>query len=101
MIILYEGEKRDIIVKVVRRIAGAYILSSAERRILTAARAVVPGFDWAAATWDPAAAELSALFDSTAAGLTAPGIYYLQLRCTIGAERYETEIRVDVSDWGP
>ena len=102
MIILYEGEKRDVVVSVTRmRGSGFWSLTSPQYRIVTAERALVTGFNWATASWDATSGELSALFDSTAAGLTAPGTYYMQLRCTIGAELYEAEVRVDVSEWGP
>ena len=97
-----EGEKKDVIVKVSRLLgSGAITLTSPERRILDGNRALVPGFDWAAATWDATLAHLFALFDSTLAGLTAPGTYYMQLRGVIGSERYATEVRVDLVEWGP
>jgi len=99
---LRESEKKDIAVKVERtRGTGAISLTSPERRILDAARAVIAGFDWGAASWDGTTAELFALFDSTAAGLTAPATYYMQLRGVIGSERYAAEVRVDLIEWGP
>ena len=97
-----EGLKEDIAVKVERtRGTGAITLTTPERRILDASRALVTGFDWNAALWDDVNKELYALFDSTAAGLTAPGTYYMQLRAVFGLERYGTEVRVEVAEWGP
>jgi hypothetical protein len=102
MIALREGEKRDAIVAVRRVLGtGAYILSNAEYRILTAARAAVAGYGWAAATWDSSAGQLYALFDSTVSALATPGIYYVQLRGTIGSELYEAEVTVRVVEAGP
>ena len=97
-----EGAKKDIICKIERVLgSGVFTVTSPERRVLDANRALVSGFDWGPGTWDSANAHLYSLFDSTAAGLTAPGTYYMQLRCVIGVERYAQEIRVDVVDWGP
>lgn len=104
MIWLKEGEKRTIRASV-RRLTGegAITLTSPQRRILTAARTLVAGFDWAAAAWVSTlgAEEISTLFDSTAAGLTGVGFYFVQLRGVIGAELYGIEIKVEVLDWGP
>ena len=102
MIWLHEGEKRYIKAKLLRLTgSGAITLTSPERRILTSARVVAVGFDWAAATWDSANSELVALFDSTVAALSTPGHYYVQLRGVIASELYATEIKVEVLDWGP
>jgi hypothetical protein len=99
---LKEGEKRTIRAKVKRREgSGAIVLTTPERRIVDANRALVAGFDWAAASWDPNTNELSALFDSTSANLSAVGTYYMELRGTVGPERYGIEIQVDVQEWGP
>lgn len=102
MIEIEEGEKEDIIVAVTRkRGSGAVPVTSPQRRILNAAKTVVSGFDWAAASWDATAGDLYALFDSTLTGLTAVGTYYMQLRCTIGSELYRMTVRVDVVEAGP
>ena len=99
---LKEGEKRTIRAEVKRVTgSGAISLTTPQRRILNSTHALVATFDWAAAAWDSATNEISALFDSTATGLTAVGIYYMQFRGVIGAERYEIEIPVNVSEWGP
>lgn len=102
MIALKEGEKRSVKARV-RRLAGAgaIALTSPQRRILDANLALITGFDWATATWDPDNEEISTLFDSTVAGLSAPATYYVQLRGTIGAELYAIQIAVIVNDWGP
>jgi hypothetical protein len=102
---LKEGEKRVIRAEVKRTSgSGAIVVSAPQFRIVAgatvAARAVVAGFDWASATWD-GVSEISALFDSTIAALSAPGNYYLQFRGVIGVELYEKEITVKVADWGP
>lgn len=100
MIQLKEGEKRIAIARLQRLVgAGTVTLTTPERRILDGNRAVVK--DWAAAAWDATKLELSALFDSTATGLTAPGTYYMQLRGTIDTELYAIEIEVKLTDWGP
>ncbi len=97
-----EGAKGNVTVRVGRtRGSGAITLTSPERRILDANRALIAGLDWGAATWDGTLHELSALFDSTAAGLTVPGTYYVQLRGTIGTERYVTEVKVILEEFGP
>jgi len=100
---LREGEKRDISVRVsrTRGLETDVTLTNPQRRILDADRAVITSFDWATASWDSEERELYAAFDSTATGLATPGIYYMQLRGTIGTEVYAREIRVDVLDWGP
>lgn len=99
---LKEGDKRNVRAQA-ERLAGTgpITLTSPERRILDGNRALVIGFDWAAATWDAALQVLSALFDSTLAGLTVPATYYMQLRGTIGQERYVTEVTVSLQDIGP
>jgi len=97
-----EGVKVDIAVKAERtRGTGAITLTSPERRIVDASRALVSGFDWSAALWDDVNKELYALFDSTVAALSTPATYYMQLRAVFGLERYGTEVRVDVVEWGP
>lgn len=99
---LKEGDKRTIRVKVERtQSSGAITLTTPERRILDANRAVVTGFDWGAATWDATLNELSALFDSNVADLLTPGTYFMQLRGTIGVERYVTEVKVVLEEIGP
>jgi len=102
MITLKEGEKRTIAAKVKRRRgSGAITLTNPERRIVDANFALVVGFDWGAATWDATKNEISALFDSTLAGLTAVGDYYMELRGVIGPERYGIKVKVTVEEWGP
>lgn len=102
MLTLFEGEKKDVRVKVVRKDGGgAFTATSVERRILNAARTLVAAFDWTAATWDGSNAEVYTLFDSTATGLTTPATYYVQFRFVIGTERYEAEQAVRVQEWGP
>lgn len=76
-------------------------LTSPQRRIVNSARALVTGFDWAAATWDGATGKLYFLFDSTVAAISTPGTYYAQFRGTIGAEIVGGEVPVVVRDWGP
>lgn len=99
---IYEGGKELIEVQITRRRGSDPItLTTPERRILDSGRALVSGFDWTACQWDETNAILSALFDSTATGLTVPGLYYMQLRGVIGNERYEAEVPVTVKDWGP
>ncbi len=96
---VYKGEKQDIAVRVSWRPgrgSGPITLTSPGRRILDKTRAVVTNFDWAAASWDATKQELFASFDSTAVGLTTVGIYWMQLRGTIGAELYETEVKVEL-----
>ena len=102
MITVREGEKKDIAVKIERsRGSAAFTLTTPQRRILDASRVLVTGFDWAAASWDAATSELFALFDGTAAGLTAPGDYHMQLRGTIANELYAAEVKVVVVEWAP
>ena len=97
-----EGAKNTIRARVERtQGSGAITLVTPERRIVDANRALIAGFDWAAAAWDGTLNELSALFDSNLAGLTAPGTYYMQLRGTIGPERYVTEVKVILEEFGP
>lgn len=99
---LYEGEKRVIEVQLKRRRgSGAISLTSPERRILDANRDVASGFDWASATWNSTDEIISTLFDSTQAALQTPGVYYLQFRGVIGADRPEFEVQVVVREWGP
>ena len=76
------------------------MLTSPQRRILNSARAVISGFDWGDAVWTAGSSEISALFDSTTAGLTMPATYYMQLRGVIGAELYAADIIVVLGDWG-
>jgi hypothetical protein len=102
MILCKEGEKKDIRATVTQVSgSGTWTLTTPQYRILDSSRVLVVGYDWAAATWDSAAAELYALFDSTIAVLSTVGTYYVQLRGTIGAERYETEVTVQVIEVGP
>lgn len=102
MIVINEGEKRNIEFSVKRnRGSGAITLTAPERRILNSQRVLIINFDWAAAIWDSTDEILFALFDSTAAGLTVAGRYYMQLRGTIGSERYGGEIVVQLREWGP
>jgi hypothetical protein len=102
MYTLKEGEKRTVRGRIERKTgAGAIALTTPQRRILNTSRALITGFDWATAQWDATASEISALFDSTATGLTAPGTYYMQLRGVIGSELYAIEIKVVVQEWGP
>jgi len=102
MITLLEGEKRDVVVSLTRiRGSGTWSLTSPQYRILDYKRAVITGYNWVTAAWDATESELSALFDSTLTGLTTVGIYYVQLRGTIGTERYGAEVRVQLLDWGP
>ena len=81
--------------------SGAIALTSPERRIVDSARALITGYDWAAASWDSTRSELWTAFDSTLANLTAVGTYYVQLRGVIDGVRRGGEIRVDVVNWGP
>lgn len=104
---IFEGEKRNIAVSV-KRLAGAtsYVVTAPERRVLDASKAVVSGYDWASATYDSATNKVLMLFDSTVAALSAPGTYYVQLRCVItpsggSAERYVAQITVVLKDLGP
>jgi hypothetical protein len=102
MLLLFEGEKKDVRVKVVRKDGGGdFTAGTVQRRILDAARALITTFDWATATWDGSNYEVYSLFDSTATGLTTPGMYFVQYRFTIGTERYEVECPVRVVEWGP
>lgn len=99
---LFEGEKRDIAVTVKRNYgSGAIDLTAPQRRILDSKRVLITGYDWAAATWDASNNELYTLFDSTLAGLSAPGTYLVQLRGTIGTELYVREVTVQVRNLGP
>lgn len=99
---LFEGEKRNIAASVKRNSGtGAISLTTPQRRILDANKALVTGFDWASATWDGTNNKIYALFDSTAAGLTALGTYFVQLRGTIGQELYVFQVTVQVKDLGP
>ena len=103
MIALREGKKRDIRALVTRVDGGSgtWALTSPLFRILDANRALVSGYDWAAATWDSTTSQIYALFDSTVAALAAPGLYYVQLMGTIGAETYDCEVEVWVVESGP
>jgi len=97
-----EGEKLDVRMEVdLVSGSGTWALTTPQYRILTSARAVASGYDWADATWDSTALELYALFDSTIAALSTPGLYYMQFRGTIGAERVGGEVLVNVIEWGP
>lgn len=102
MLILKEGEKKNVRATVTQTAGtGTWSLTTPQYRILNSGRTVVAGYDWATATWDSTAAELYALFDSTIAVLSTVGTYYVQLRGTIGTERYEIEITVQVVEVGP
>jgi hypothetical protein len=81
--------------------SGTWALTSPQRRVLDANHVLIAGFDWATCTWDAVALELYWLFDSTVAGLTAPGYYYVQFRGTIGTELCEAEVAVQVTEFGP
>lgn len=97
---LKEGEKRILRARLERQSgSGAASLSSPEYRVLSAANAVI--YDWAAATWTAASAEISALFDGAAAGLTAPGTYYFWMRGVVGLELYKSVHKVIVEEAGP
>jgi hypothetical protein len=102
MRVIFEGSAEDGRM-LVERVSGSgsWSLTSPQRRILTSTRTLVAGYDWAACTWDSVASDLYTLFDSALTGLTAPGDYYLQFRCTIGAERPEAEMIFRVKEWGP
>lgn len=100
MMTLREGEKHDVRVKCERTDStGDVTMTTPQYRILSATRTVL--VDWGNATWDDTADELYALFDSTLALLLAPGVYYVQLRGTIGTERYMQEVVVQVVEAGP
>lgn len=102
MVIVREGEKKDIAVKVERtRGSGEIAVTVPQYRILNASRALVAGFDWAVAVWDDVNDELYMLFDSTVVNLSTPGTYYVQLRGTINTERYQKEVTVHVVEVGP
>ena len=102
MRLIYEGAKSSIEMEVRReRGTGPIILSNPQYRIVDAARALITGFDWAVADWDDETNIISAMFDSSVTGITAVGKYYMQFRATIGAERYEWEVTVQVREWGP
>jgi hypothetical protein len=102
MTTLREGDIRELAWSVTRaRGSGEWLLTSPQRRILTGARALVAGFDWAAAAWDAATGEIAATFDTTVAALSAPGDYLVQVRFTIGAERYVAERLVRLRESGP
>ena len=81
--------------------AGAITVTSPERRIVDSNRALIGGYDWAAATWNASTAQLLYIFDSTLTGLTAVATYYVQLRGVANGVRRGGEIRVDVINWGP
>lgn len=102
MITCKEGEKKDVRVEVAQVSgSGTWSLTTPQYRILDSTRVLVTGYDWADATWDSSASELYALFDSTVAVLSTVGTYFVQLRGTIGAERYEAEVTVQVVEVGP
>lgn len=102
MIVVREGEMVDVGMMISRaRGSGAWALVTEQYRILDGGHALVTGYDWAAATWDAAASELYALFDSTIAVLSQPGVYYMQLRGVIGVERYEFEVPISLREVGP
>ena len=102
MVTVREGEKKDVAVKVERtRGTGSVTVTAPQYRVLNAARALVTGYDWAAAAWDDVNDELYILFDSTALNLATPGVYYVQLRGTIGTELYQKEVTVQVVEVGP
>lgn len=101
MKIIFEGLKEDVISRVRQRGIGAYIASSAERRIVDSAFVLIPGFDWEACTWDATEETIIALFDSTLTGLSVPGFYWMEQRLTIGAERIGIRTKVWLREWGP
>ena len=82
-------------------------LTSAQRRILDRDRNLVSSsFDWTStdfggAVWDSANEEIYTSFGSTSSGLNIPGQYFVQLRGTIGTEKYTKEIIVQVLEVGP
>ena len=97
---LFEGEKRNIRAKVSPLDGSTPIsLASPERRILDAQ--LQPLYDWEPAVWDSQKNIIYAIFDSTLSPLAQPGNYYMQLRGTIGFERYGIRILVKVKEWGP
>lgn len=101
MMILREGEKKDVAVQVERtRSTGDIGLTVPEYRILDVNRAVL--VDWAMATFNGTTDELYALFDATLEDLCPVGTYYVQLRGVIGAERYQaSDVVVVVRESGP
>lgn len=102
MVRIREGEKREVAFKVTRsRGSGTWTLTTPQYRVLNSSRGAIAGYDWATATWDDATDELYALFDSSAAALAQVGTYYVQLRGTIGTERYQGEVVVQVIEAGP
>jgi hypothetical protein len=99
---IFEGAKETVAMQLRRlRGSGTPTVTTPERRILNASRGLIAGFDWAAAAFDTATSEISALFDSSLAALSAVGTYYMQFRLTIGTDRIADEVRVDVTEWGP
>lgn len=97
---IYEGAKKPVGFHIrLRASAGTFVLTNGQYRILDSARAVI--VNWASATWDSTALELSAVFDSTATGLTVPGTYYVQFRWTIATEDGSNEVKVLLKEWGP
>jgi hypothetical protein len=102
MMIVREGEKKYVAVKIVRtRGTGVWTATTPQARTLGSTRALVPGHDWLPCSWDDTEDELYILFDSTLSELSAVGTYYVQFRCTIGVERYEAEVIVRVIEVGP
>ncbi len=97
MMTLLEGEKRDVIVQVSRRLgSGPIELTDPQIRVLKSDRSIA--VDWAAATWDPASGWLYGLFDSTVEALADPGRYFVNLRGTVDDEVYITEVVIVVKE---
>ena len=108
MIIILEGDSKDIAVSIdPTRSTGAVALTGEQRRILDKDRNLVSSsFDWTStdfggAVWDSGNEELYTSFTSTSSGLNVPGQYFVQLRGTIGTERYTKEVVVQVKEIGP
>ncbi len=97
-----EGLAERCSLKIKRRSGlGPFTVAAPQRRVLNSSRALITGFDWAVATYDAASRELYTIFNSGLTGLTAPGIYYVQLRADIDGIKRGGEIEVEVIDWGP
>ena len=108
MIIIDEGDNKDIAVSIARtRATGAIALTVPQRRILDSQRNLTSSsFDWTStdvggAVWDDVNSEIYTLFQSTSTSLSTPGFYYVQLRGTIGTEIYTKEVIVQVKEIGP
>lgn len=103
MIPLRPGAKITVRVEVKRQTgSGAVSLTTQQRRIVDASKTLITGFDWSTCTWTPDDANesgiLSALFDSTAVGLTAVGRYFVEFRGVIGPELYKEEVMIEVTN---